>query len=520
MLLKKLRDSYIYIYNSQTAKAYLFSLLMALIYGLCFTITDFYDLDFNSFSSFCVLAMQWGRVVLAIFFLMLIISANKYVFAILFPLFTTVNAILAYYRATAKVQVTSDTIELALVNDARTCMEVVTPLLVAVVIAALAASTALACIRFRKIRFGRPHSTIAPVIGLIGLTAMCSTHLLRRPIANRIPFSLPQAIWKYNKDKKFVAYERPEFEGGVNCKADSMTVIMIIGETARAKNLGINGYERETTPLLSQEKNVASLPFVHTLFGATHLCVPYMLTRADSARADLMYQERSFIDVFKRGGYSTAWIANQEKVGTYAYFMDEADTTIRINSGKSLYVTTEWLDDDMLPHIENLLAQNEGNGSRRLFVLHTIGSHWYYNGHFTKEYERWKPKTDSKVTSCNTREQMVNSYDNTILFSDHFWHEVINKVRQRNAIIFYLSDHGENLGEDGRWLHACDHPALRNPACWIWYSDIWAEQYPDKVRKLHTRKGDYHDAAFLFHSIIDAADIQADCVEEEYDIFR
>lgn len=521
MLLKKIACFiYIYIYNSQTARAYLFSLLMALIYGLSFTITDFYDLDFNSFSDFCVLAMQWGIVVLAIFCVMLIISANRYVFAVTFPLLTTLSAIMAYYRATAKVQVTAETLELALVNDARTCLTVVTPLLVVIVIAALAVSIALAWFRFRKIRFGRPHFIIAPLIGIIVIIGLSSTHLLRRPIANRIPFSLPQAAWKYNKDKRFLVNDRPEFGGQVTCNADSMTVIMIIGETARAKNLGINGYERETTPLLSAEKNVASLPFVHTQFGCTHLCVPYMLTRADSARADLMYQERSFIDVFKRGGYSTTWVANQEKVDTYAYFVAEADTTIWLNSGKSLYVTTEWLDDDMLPHIENLLAENGGGYNRRLIVLHTIGSHWYYNGHFTKEYEKWKPVTDSKVTSCNTNEQMINSYDNTILYSDHFWHEVRNKMRQRNAIIFYLSDHGENLGEDGRWMHACDHPALRNPACWIWYSDIWAEKYPEKVQKLQARKNEPHDAAFLFHSIIDAADIQADCIEEEYNIFR
>lgn len=117
---------------------------MALIYGLCFTITDFYDLDFNSFSDFCVLAMQWGIVVLAIFCVMLIISANRYVFAVTFPLLTTLSAIMAYYRATAKVQVTAETLELALVNDARTCLTVVTPLLVVIVIAALAVSIALA----------------------------------------------------------------------------------------------------------------------------------------------------------------------------------------------------------------------------------------------------------------------------------------------------------------------------------------------------------------------------------------
>ncbi len=516
MLFKKLAD----IYNSQTAKAYLFTFLMALLYGACFTITDFYDLDFNSLSSFCILALQLGVVVLATFCLMLIITSNRYVFATLFPLLTTLSAIMAYYRATAKVQVTAETLELALVNDVRTCMEVVAPLLVVITIAALAASIVLAWFRFKKIRFGKPHYIIAPMIGVILLAGLFSTPRLGLPISNRIPFSLFKAIWDQSNSRKNLAKERPEFDGQVACEADSMTVIMIIGETARAKNLSINGYERETTPLLQQERNVASLPFVHTQFGCTHLCVPYMLTRADSARIDLMYQERSFIDIFKRGGYATTWVANQEKVGTYEYFMAEADTTIWINGGKSVYVTTEWLDDDILPHIENVLTQSAGDYNRKLIVLHTIGSHWYYNGHFTKEYERWKPTTDSKVTCSNTREQMINSYDNTILFSDHFWHEVINRVRQRNAIIFYLSDHGENLGEDGRWLHASDHPALRNPACWIWYSDLWAERYPDKVQKLLDRKNEPHDAAFLFHSIIDAGDIQADCVEEEYDIFR
>ncbi len=498
-----------------SVRACAFTVCVAVLFGVCFISTEFYELDWNSFGSLATIIAQWAVVVFATFCLILILIANKYIFAITLPILTTVCAILAYFRVTVKAQITAATIDLALINDSRTCIEVVSSQLIGITAVAFIASCIIAYIRFRFIDFGK-YWYVAPLFG-IAFLAMTVCTRLKAPVFGRIPFSVCQAIKDYLSSQRYIAEQRPILTANATCNTDTLTVVMVIGESLRSSNLGVNGYERQTTPLLAKEPNAVSLPNVHTIYGATHLCVPYMLTRADSLHQDFMYIERSFISIFKQAGYSTAWLANQEKVDTYAYFMNEADTLQYANSGKSSYITTEWLDSDLLPIYKATL--NKAN-QLKLIILHTIGSHWYYDGHYTDEFKKWKPTTNSKVTSYNTHEQFVNSYDNTILESDNFWHNVIDTVRNRKSIVIYLSDHAECQGEDGIYLHAQDHPALLSPACWIWYSDSFASAYPSKVEKLRANHLRKLDSAFLFHSIIDAGDIATDIIEPKYDIFK
>lgn len=498
-------------------RAYGFVLCLALMYGLCFTITDFYELPFGCVGDLAILVMQWGVVVFTLACVLLTMALSRYVFAVTFPLLAVLGAILAYYRVTSKVQLTSAMIELAMVNDVRTCGELVTWQLVVIVCIAALLSGALVYVRWRWVRFGR--SWVAGlVVGVVGIGIVGSIYKLRYPVSQRIPFTLYSSMVDYICSRRMVAEERPEFAGDVTCGVDSMTVVVIIGESVRASNLGVNGYERATTPNLSKEKNLVSYADVRSMDGVTHLCVPYMLTRADSAHYDLMFEERSFIDLFKRAGYRTAWVANQEMVDSYAYFMHEADTLEYVNGGKASHVATTWLDEDLLPAYKGELGRGD---ARKLIILHTIGSHWFYDGHYTETYARWKPTTSSKVVSSNALEQMRNSYDNTILYSDNFWRKVIDGVRGENAIVFYLSDHGECMGEDGYFLHAREHEALLNPGSWVWYSDRFGERYGEKVMKLRENSAKRWNAAYLFHSVLDAGEIRgAECYEERYDVFR
>lgn len=83
-------------------------------------------------------------------------------------------------------------------------------------------------------------------------------------------------------------------------------------------------------------------------------------------------------------------------------------------------------DEDILPLLDKQI-QNKNFGRRNLFILHTIGSHWWYNIHYTHQYARWKPELKSRVLSANTKEEFFNSYDNSVLYSDFFWNEVRNR---------------------------------------------------------------------------------------------
>ncbi len=98
--------------------------------------------------------------------------------------------------------------------------------------------------------------------------------------------------------------------------------------------------------------------------------------------------------------------------------------------------------------MDSLLASSTAD--KHLFVLHTIGSHWYYNFHVTDSLQLFRPLTDSRIVTQNSEQQMLNSYDNTILYLDYFLDTLIERFEDRVAVVIYLSDHGESLGEDGK----------------------------------------------------------------------
>ena len=179
-----------------------------------------------------------------------------------------------------------------------------------------------------------------------------------------------------------------------------------------------------------------------------------MLTRADSAHEERAFSETSFVPSFKRDGFRTTWVANQDAADTYVDFIHECDSAIFVHPEKTVYVYDEWLDTDILPHLDRLLAPGHQAPTRQLLILHTIGSHWYYVNHCPKRLARFQPVTHNREVKRNRPEEIINAYDNTVLATDEFLDEVIRRLERRTALLVYLSDHGEALGENGDWLHA------------------------------------------------------------------
>ena len=182
-----------------------------------------------------------------------------------------------------------------------------------------------------------------------------------------------------------------------------------------------------------------------------------------------------------------------------------------------MYTFDKWLDEDLFPHLESEL---QDSNPTQLHIVHSIGSHWWYNSHYTDEFERYLPVIQSRVVSSNTQEEMINSYDNTILYTDFFIKNTIDLIRDKKSILLYLSDHGESLGEDGYYLHGSDRPELHYPAAFVWYSDKYAQAFPDLIDNLKTNSDKRYRSDYLFHSIIDAADITTEYKKSQLSIFR
>lgn len=182
-----------------------------------------------------------------------------------------------------------------------------------------------------------------------------------------------------------------------------------------------------------------------------------------------------------------------------------------------MYNFDKWLDVELVPDIHALL--NSHADRKKLMVIHSIGSHWWYRSHYPDSLALFKPETDSRVISELSREQIINSYDNTILATDDFLGKVIDCLRDRNAVLIYISDHGEALGEDGNYLHANDFPELHNPACLVWCSERYARLYPHRVYALERNRAMDWSTDAIFHSVADAAGMESDAVVSNQSFF-
>ncbi|MDR1180404.1 MAG: phosphoethanolamine transferase, partial [Bacteroidales bacterium] len=488
--------------HKERLRFFCFITTVSLFIGVFFTASDFITTPFVGLKDGFELFKQWFIIYLVLWLLVYLLSVNKYIFGIL-CLGIPIAAILAYFRYTMHATFTPMILDAALDNDFRITAELISFGLIAFVVFSLSVAVAFTVYRIKKIKVR--HGFIHLIVSLSLLAVILNVPRIGRPLSERIPFNMYYVTARYLSEKEEIKKERPSFPCNAVChkKSDSLIVVFIIGESLRSDHLGLNGYDRNTTPRLAKE-DVISFPNIYSEYTHTNASLPHILTRADSTFPERAYNERSFVDLFKRCGFYTAWLANQEPADSYVYFMHECDTLMHVNINKSSYVYDRWVDGDMLPLLDNCL---EKNNPRKLILLHTIGSHWYYNAHYTDEFHLFDPICESKIVSSCTREAMINSYDNTVVYTDYFLCEVIERLRNRNAIVFYLSDHGESLGEEGIWLHAADSPPLHNPACFVWtspaYKTAHAVQYQTAMENRHKR----YRTDFLFHTITQAAGI-------------
>lgn len=186
-------------------------------------------------------------------------------------------------------------------------------------------------------------------------------------------------------------------------------VVLIVGETTRAQNWGLNGYARQTTPRLAKRGDeVINFHDVSSCGTSTAHSVPCMFSNMN------------------RVGYNDARAARQDN-----------------------------LLDILLPAFDEIL--NKESGKDTLVVLHTMGSHGptYYE-RYTAEDRTFTPTCDTNEINRCSKEQLVNTYDNTIVYVDRFIDRVIGRLEKRDDLesaVLYVSDHGESLGENGVYLH-------------------------------------------------------------------
>ena len=256
--------------------------------------------------------------------------------------------------------------------------------------------------------------------------------------------------------------------------------VMVIGETSRAFNWQLYGYQRETNPQLKKVKGLTVFNHVLTESNTTHKSVPMLLSAVSASNFDSIYNQKSIITAFKEAGYATAFFSNQRyNHSCIDFFGNEADTKHFIKE-EPLAIQATATDDDLLELVRHELDKPY----KKLFiVLHTYGSHFNYRERYAASAVHFKPDTpvDAKV---KYRTNLINAYDNSIRYTDDFLARLIHLLEDQcvDASMLYTSDHGEDIFDDSRhlFLHASPIPSyyqIHVPFL-LWMSDSYRAQNP------------------------------------------
>lgn len=349
-----------------------------------------------------------------------------------------------------------------------------------------------------------------------------------------MPFSMGRSIWRYSQDiKGYLKYVRGRkpFSSSVSYvgSQEPLDVIFIIGESARADHFSINGYTRPTSPHI-ESLGVVSLPHIKTYATLTRDAVPIMISPVTKKNFSSDALEYSFVSYLRHAGFYTAWISNQGVCSFYCApvtaLANEADNVI-FNARQEKPVRSHLLDESLLPYLREALALPQ---KRKLVVLHCQASHWPYDQHYSKEYKKFTPVAGTQTAMMgmqgmrsHSTDVLINSYDNAMTYIDSFIAQVIAIVRDKNAIVFYVSDHGQSLGERGYYGHAGAVPEYvpeqHSVAFFVWMSDAYKKRHPKKYEALQNNKEIVDTHEIVFHSLLHSADVTTLVLDESRSIF-
>ena len=302
-------------------------------------------------------------------------------------------------------------------------------------------------------------------------------------------------------------------------------LVLAVGETARAASWGLNGYRRQTTPELAA-REVINFPDVKACGTNTETSLPCMF--AAVGRRD--YDERrirtseSLLHVLNRAGFQVLWRDNQSGCKGVCDGLAEE----RLDDVKRLPLCdgSRCLDAALLEGLDTVARDAQGN---LVVVLHMLGNHGpAYHKRYPEAFRRFTPTCDTGELHQCTREQVVNAYDNALLYTDHVLAKTIGFLQSQSqrfdTALVFVSDHGESLGEKGLFLHGVPYAIAPDeqtqvPMTW-WLSPGYAASFGLDTACLRREAAAARTHDHLFHTVLGLLQVHAREYEVGLDITR
>ncbi|RYY89462.1 MAG: phosphoethanolamine--lipid A transferase, partial [Comamonadaceae bacterium] len=289
--------------------------------------------------------------------------------------------------------------------------------------------------------------------------------------------------------------------------------VLVVGETARAQNFGLDGYSRQTTPELAR-RDVVNFPLATACGTSTEVSLPCMFSPFGRRNydEDTILSHESLLHVLHRAGIEVLWRDNQSgcKGVCAGLRVQEMARTL----APELCPDGQCFDEALLHDLDQVAVDARGN----LFVvLHQLGSHGpaYYK-RYPPAFKRFTPACEQEELRRCSQAEIVNAYDNTILYTDHVLGRLVDQLQALDAkldtAMLYVSDHGESLGESGLYLHGVPYaiaPQVQTHVPMVaWASAGFVRSTGLDLACLRQRAALPVSHDNLFHSVLGAMDVQ------------
>jgi lipid A ethanolaminephosphotransferase len=324
-----------------------------------------------------------------------------------------------------------------------------------------------------------------------------------------------------------------------------LLVVFVLGETVRAANWGLSGYPRQTTPELAAMPGIINFKQVASCGTHAEVSVPCLFSPGGRRHydEDAIRGSESLLNLVDRAGLGVFWRDNQ---GACKGVCDSVpNEQIMFDPTNPLCVGQHCLDEILLEHMDKLLAplptaattasapakpaSTSVAGRSRFIVLHQLGNHGpAYHERYPPAFRQYKPTCDTADLSQCTREQVTNTYDNALRYTDHVLARTVDVLQQQSAqydtALIYVSDHGESLGENGQFLHGLPYAIApqdqtRVPMV-IWVSPGLAASAGLDLACLRARAQQPASHDNLFHSVLGLLDVRTRVREPALDLFQ
>lgn len=309
---------------------------------------------------------------------------------------------------------------------------------------------------------------------------------------------------------------------------DIPKVIFILGESTSRHHMQLYGYDLPTTPNLSRREQAGELTAFSSVtspYAGTMAVMRTLFSFYDNDAAGMWYDYGNIFDILREAGVHTSWLSNQESSGFYgsigrtlASRCDEQAFTSHLAHTIDL---SERYDEEVLPLLDDALA---GDGRADVepqsdfIVVHLMGAHEDFKRRYPASFARFTAADETGGARDDAAARQIRAeYDNAVLYDDHIVDAIIRRVEDQDALVIFLSDHGEEVNDVRDLVGHGDESSAwqRDIPMVIWTSARFRANHPEDVRRIHAAKDHAWQSDEMIHTLLDIMKIRMPQYEKE-----